>query len=119
MALPLIPVLKIIALGSLKLFFLLFGALFFPIYALRLILTGASGMLLPVLNWLEDNQRLDSERHRAIVEDLSTLADVEVTRAEARRLLFNLLSKTLANMGKAIVGIPATIRQWVQNLGNS
>ncbi|MBX2823457.1 MAG: hypothetical protein KTR33_01930 [Gammaproteobacteria bacterium] len=116
MALPLLPLVKIIALGSLKLFFLLFGAIFFPIYALRLIMTGASGMLLPVLDWLEAEERLDSARHRAIVDDLSTLAEVTVTRAEARRLLFSLLAKTLSNMGQAIQGVPATLRGWLSHL---
>jgi len=98
MALPLIPLLKLIALGSLKLVFLLFGAVFFPIFALRFILGGATGMLLPALDWLEEHDRLDPDRHKAIVEDLDTMKNISFTRKEARHLLWNLIKKMMVNM---------------------
>ncbi|MBX2886716.1 MAG: hypothetical protein KTR32_42610 [Granulosicoccus sp.] len=116
MALPLLPLLKIVALGSVKIIFLLLGSIFFPVYALRLILTGASGLLLPVLDWLESKERLDSARHQAIVEDLSTLSEVEFSRREARHLLLGLTSKTISNMGQAIVGIPQSIVGFLRQL---
>lgn len=116
MALPLLPLLKIVALGSVKIIFLLLGSVFFPIYALRLILTGASGLLLPVLDWLETNNRLASDRHSAIVDDLSTLSDVEFSRKEARHLLLQLTAKTIANMGRAIVGIPQSLLSFFSGL---
>lgn len=116
MALPLLPLLKIVALGSVKIIFLLLGSVFFPIYALRLILTGASGLLMPVLDWLEDNNRLASDRHQAIIDDLSTLSDIKFTRREARHLLLQLTAKTVSNMGRAIVGIPQSIISYVRQL---
>ena len=116
MALPMLPLIKIIALGSLKIVFLLLGALFFPVTALRAILTGASGMLLPVLDWLEDNDRLEQDRHRAVVDDLEALSHVEFTRVEARHLLFGLTRKTVKNMGGAILGIPAVIGGYIGRL---
>jgi len=116
MALPLLPLLKIIALGFIKVVFLLLGTVFFPIYALRLILTGAAGMLLPVLDWLEHNGRLEAERHQAIVDDLAALSAVDFTRSEARHLLIVLIKKTVSNMGQALLGIPRILanyfRRW-------
>lgn len=100
---PLIALLKLIALGSIKLIFLLFGIAFFPIYALRLILGGATGLLLPTLAWLVDNGRLDATRHDAIVADLVELIQVEVTRKEARHLLWELIKKTLSNFKNSVV----------------
>ncbi len=106
MALPLVPILKIIALGSIKLVFLLFGAVFFPILALRFILGGASGMLMPTLDWLEEEERLAPERHKAIVEDLHALSSIEFTRKQARHLLFKLIKKSFANMWQMLCAIP-------------
>ena len=104
MALPLIPLLKLIALGSLKLIFLLFGAVFFPVFALRFILGGATGMLLPALDWLEEHDRLDPDRHRAIVDDLATMRDISFTRKEARHVLWTLIKKTMINMVATVKG---------------
>lgn len=118
MALPLIPLIKILALGSLKIVFLLFGAVFFPVLSLRFILTGASGMLQPTLDWLETNGRLDPERHVAVIEDLNALGKIEFTRAEARHLLFKLVGKTIHGMVSAIVSLPATIVRLVKQLFN-
>jgi len=106
MILPLITVLKLIALGSIKLVFLLLGIVFFPIYALRLILGGATGMLLPTLAWLVENGRLDAERHLAIVSDLEELAQLKLSRAEARQLLWKLVKKMIGNMRQ-------TLSNWV------
>jgi len=103
-ALPLIPLIKILALGSLKIVFLFFGALFFPVLSLRFILTGASGMLLPTLDWMEEHGRIDSERHIAVIADLNALSEIEFSRAEARLLLFKLIRKTIQNMTKAVIG---------------
>lgn len=104
MALPLIPLLKIIALGSVKLIFLLFGAVFFPVFALRFILGGATGMLLPALDWLEAHDRIDPTRHKAIVEDLDTMSNISFTRKEARHVLWTLIKKMMNNMVVTIKG---------------
>ena len=109
MALPLIPLLKLIALGSLKLIFLLFGAVFFPVFALRFILGGATGMLLPALDWLEEHDRLDPDRHKAIVDDLATMRDISFTRKEARHVLWTLIKKTMINMVATVKGYFASV----------
>jgi len=106
MIFPLITLLKLIALGSIKLIFLLFGIAFFPKYALRLILGGATGMLLPTLAWLVETGRLDAQRHIAIVDDLEELAQLDLDRQEARHLLWKLVKKMIANLGH-------TLSNWV------
>lgn len=102
MIIPFITLLKIIALGSIKLIFLLFGMAFFPVFALRFILGGATGLLLPTLDWLEAQGRLDGQRHQAILADLDELISIEFTRAEARALLWKLTLKMLANSVNAM-----------------
>lgn len=93
----LIPILKIIALGSIKLIFLLLGFAFFPVFALRFILGGATGMLMPTLDWLQENNKIDTDRHRAIMDDLSTLNTITFSRSEARLLLRKLIIKMFNN----------------------
>lgn len=111
MIVPLITLLKLIALGSIKLVFLLFGIAFFPILALRLILGGATGMLLPTLAWLVENGRLEADRHTAIVEDLNELTSINLSRNEARHLLWKLLKKMIANFYQ-------TMLDWATWIGN-
>lgn len=102
MIIPFITLLKIIALGSIKLIFLLFGMAFFPVFALRFILGGATGLLLPTLDWLESQGRLDAQRHEAILADLDELINIKFSRSEARALLWKLIRKMLANSVSAI-----------------
>lgn len=102
MFIPLISLLKLIALGSVKLIFLLLGIVFFPVFALRFILGGASSMLLPTLDWLEENQRLDADRHQAIVDDLDALTQMSFTRKESQHLLWQLIRKMVKNIGVSI-----------------
>jgi len=105
MIVPFITLIKLVALASIKLIFLLFGIAFFPVLALRLILGGATGMLLPTLAWLVENGRLDADRHLAIVDDLEELANINLSRSEARYLLWKLIKKTIENLRQ-------TVREW-------
>ena len=116
MIVPLITLLKLIALGSIKLIFLLLGIAFFPIYALRLILGGATGMLLPTLAWLVENGRLDAARHIAIVDDLEELAHINLSRSEARHLLWELIKKMIGNMHQTIRKWASWVKQQVRKL---
>jgi len=59
-------------------------------------------MLIPALQWLVENKRLDASRHDAIVDDLAELAAVEVSTSEARQLLWKLVKKMLNNFQQAI-----------------
>jgi len=116
MFIPLITILKLIALGSIKLIFLLLGIAFFPRYALRFILGGATGMLLPSLDWLEENNKLAPERHRAIVDDLRALDNIEVTSKQARHLLWKLVRKTASNFVLSIKNGFSWIRTTINKL---
>jgi len=116
MALPIIPLLKLIALGSLKLIFLLFGAVFFPVFALRFILGGATGMLLPALDWLEEHDRLDPTRHKAIVEDLAAMSAISFTRTEARHLLWTLIIKMMSNMLASLKAYFTSAASWFNRM---
>ncbi len=62
-----------------------------------MILGGASSMLMPTLDWLFQQGRLDKLRYVAIVDDLNTLSELSFTRKEARDLLFKLIKKTMKN----------------------
>ena len=116
MIVPLISLLKLIALGSIKLIFLLFGIVFFPVFALRFILGGATSMLLPTLNWLEENDRLDAARHQAIVDDLDTLTNIEFTAKESRHLLWKLLTKMMKNIGASVSNSINWVQQAVRKI---
>ena len=61
-------------------------------------------MLLPALAWLVENDRLDANRHKAIVSDLEELGHIELTRIEARQLLWKLVIKMIANLGNTVTG---------------
>lgn len=111
MILPFITLLKLIALGSIKLIFLLLGIAFFPVFALRFILGGATSMLLPTLNWLEQNERLDHARHQAIIDDLDELSTLHFTSKEARQILWKLITKMATNFFASI----NRSLQWVRN----
>jgi len=102
MIVPFITLLKLVALASIKLIFLLLGIAFFPVFALRLILGGATSMLLPTLSWLVENGRLDADRHLAIVNDLDELSNIDLNRNEARLLLWKLIKKTIGNLRQTL-----------------
>ena len=116
MIIPLITLAKIIALGSIKLVFLLLGIVFFPIFALRFILGGATGMLLPALDWLVEHGRLDAQRHKAIVDDLAELTDIALSRAEARQLLWKLVKKMAGNAQSSVTRSLVWIKQQIARL---
>jgi len=97
MIIPFITILKLIAIGSIKLIFLLLGIAFFPIFALRFILGGATSMLMPTLDWMEEHEKIDNAKHKAIVDDLTSLTSIEFTRKEARVILWTLIRKTCSN----------------------
>lgn len=73
-------------------------------------------MLLPVLDWLEDNGQIDSERHQAVLGDLNALAQVQFSRSEARRLLFMLIKKTVGNMVVSVLAFPGNLVRFVRRL---
>lgn len=116
MIIPFISLLKLAALGSIKLIFLLFGIAFFPVFALRFILGGAASMLLPTLDWLEENERLDETRHRAIVDDLNALSTLSFTRKESRHLLWKLITKITTNFANSISRSASWVRSTIYKL---
>lgn len=118
MAIPFVPLLKLIALGSIKLIFLCIGIVFFPVFALKFILGGATSMLLPTLDWLEENQKLDANRHDAIVNDLAELSSMPFTKAESRHLLGKLIKKMFANTMASAKMLFGRVGQAVKNISS-
>lgn len=111
-AIPFLPVLKIVALGSLKVVFLFLGACFVPRLTLRFVVGGSVGMIIPVLDWLRDQDRMTSDAHEQFARELQELNQRDYTRPEARKLLFKIVGKTLRNIKKNMFGIPATVAGW-------
>lgn len=94
MALPLIPVLKLIALGSIKIVVLGIGALLMPIFTLRTILGGTGESVRMGVEWMVDNQQLGQEEGDAFLATLDKVQQAKFTRQQARSLLFKKIRKT-------------------------
>lgn len=110
-AIPFVPILKLLALGSIKTILLFIGALVVPRWTLRLMIKGAAGIVLPVGQWLLDRDKVDAETVDSVKRELDVMLDVDYTRQEARAILMSLVQKTIKAMGAAVVDfVPATIR---------
>lgn len=108
-ALPIVPVLKLLALGTLKSVFLILGACFFPRWTLRLMIGGASGMILPVARSMCDGGCLDETVVGTLTTQLQSIQDHEFDRPEARAILLGLVRKTIMGMVDSVRGIPKTV----------
>lgn len=111
-AIPFLPFFKIVALGSLKVVFLFLGACFVPRLTLRFVVGSSVGMVLPVLDWLRDQDRMTADAHEQFTRELQDLNKQDYTRPEARKLLFKIVGKTLRNIKDTTLGIPATVAGW-------
>lgn len=116
MIIPLITLAKLVALGSIKFIFLLLGIAFFPKFALRIILNGATGMLIPALTWLVENERLALDRHDAIIQDLTELEQIKLTSLESRQLLWKLLKKMLVGLIQSVKNAITWVGVFVKKL---
>ncbi len=94
MALPIAPVLKLIALGSLKIIFLGLGALIVPIFTVRLVVGGTGESVRMATYWMIEHGQLEEEEAEAFFKTLGKVQQAEFTRSQARGLLFAKIKKT-------------------------
>ena len=112
MALPVLPVLKLIALGTIKIIVLGIGALVVPVLTLRLVLGGTGESIRLAAHWMIDHDQLDQKEADAFLQSLSKIQQAQYSRSQARGLLFAMISKT-------VVGTVAGIRsggRWMLGL---
>ncbi len=98
MALPIVPVLKLLALGSLKIIVLGVGALFVPVLTVKLVVGGMGESVKLAASWLRSQEKLSSSETDDLIRLLQKVQDVELERAQARALLFELVKKTISSM---------------------
>ncbi len=94
MALPIMPVLKLMALGSIKIVLLGAGALVLPVFTLRLVLGGSGEPIRMVSHWLQRNNRLSDADYQQLNELVARLQQEEYSAQEARKLLFQMVKKS-------------------------
>jgi len=101
----LLPVLKIVLLGLLKTVFILIGALFFPAFTLRFILSGAIGIIRPLSNWLQASDYPDNDLLQRLDNDLNQLQSHKLSRADSRAVLMNMVRETVLGVRNSINGL--------------
>lgn len=108
---PFVPVLKLLALGSIKFILIFVGALIAPKFTLRFLLGGAAGIALPVAKWLHSNQNMDTRELEHVEHAFEILNTTEYSAADARDILFGLTKHTASQMKTAVLLVPArTVR---------
>lgn len=95
MALPLLPVLKLIALGAIKIIVLGIGALVVPVLTLRLVLGGTGESIRQAAVWMIERDQLEQQEADAFLQSLNKVQQAKFSRSEARGLLFAMIKKTV------------------------
>ena len=94
MALPLLPVLKLIALGSVKIVVLGVGALLAPVFTVRMVLGGTGESVRMAVHWMIEHGQLEQEEGDAFLLTLNKVQQATYTRKQALGLLFAKIKKT-------------------------
>jgi len=115
-AIPFVPILKLLALGSIKIVFLFVGALVVPKWTLRLMIKGAAGLVIPVGEWLLEQNKIDQDTVDSVKREVDVMLNVDYTRQEARAILMRLVHKTIKSMADATVGVVPTTIRFFKNL---
>jgi len=105
MALPLVPVLKLIALGMIKFVVLGVGALIVPILTVRFVLGGTGESIRLTTQWMVDNDKMNQQEADVFLSSLSKVQEADFTRAQARDLLFSMLRKAAAGAVTSTTGM--------------
>ncbi len=112
MALPLLPVLKLIALGSIKIVLLGIGALVIPVFTVRMVVGGTGESIRLATTWMVDHNQMSSEDAEHFLDSLTKVQQADFSREQARGLLFAMISKTatgtlnsIKTMGRWVVGL--------------
>ena len=112
---PILPLLKVIALGSIKFIFIGVGAAFFPAFTLKFILGGAIGMVAPVIRWHAQQGMDDIEE---TLGDLDIVINHPYTKEEARAILLGMLKSTLVGMWQSTLDVLKAIVRLIQRAFN-
>lgn len=112
MALPVLPVLKLIALGSIKIVILGLGALLAPVFTVRLVIGGTGESIRLATQWMIEHNQMDQQEADVFLQSLYKVQLAEFTRAQARGLLFAKIKKSTSSMFNLV----KTARNWVSSL---
>jgi len=112
MAFPVLPVLKLIALGAIKVIVLGIGALVVPVLTLRLVLGGTGESIRLAALWMINHDQLDQQEADTFLQLLSKVQQADYTRSQARGLLFAMIKTTavgtlegIRNGGRWMLGL--------------
>ena len=94
MALPVVTVVKLIALGAIKIIVLGIGALVVPVLTLRLVLGGTGESIRLAAQWMIEHDQIDQQEADTFLRSLSKVQQADYTRSQARGLLFAMIKKT-------------------------
>ncbi len=112
MALPVLPVLKLIALGSVKIVFLGLGALIVPVFTVRLVIGGTGESIRMATQWMIEHGQMDQQEADVFLKSLGKVQQAEFTRAQARGLLFAKIKKSATGIFNIFKGV----RGWLSGL---
>jgi len=102
MPIPIVPILKLIALSSIKIVALGIGALVIPVWTVRLVIGGTGESVRFATNWMVEEGKLPSSEANEFLQSLDKIQSVSMTRKQARHLLFSMIKKSLTGMAKSI-----------------
>jgi len=94
MAFPLLPVLKLIALGSIKIIVLGIGAVLVPVLTVRMVVGGTGESVRLATQWMVKHGQMAQEDADSFLATLTRVQEAKYTRAQARGLLFAKIRKT-------------------------
>ncbi len=109
MALPIVPILKLIALGSVKIVLLGAGALFVPVFTARLVVGGTGESVKLAANWLLEHDKLSASDTEDFLRLLEKVQKTELEKSQARGLLVAMMRKTIESMAEGARNIPVLI----------
>jgi len=115
MALPLLPVLKLIALGSVKIVVLGIGALIVPVFTVRAVVGGTGESIRLATQWMIDHDQLSQQEADTFLQSLTRVQQATYTRSQARGLLFAMIKKTATGTLSSI----RNMWQWMLGLFKS
>jgi len=98
MALPLVPALKLIALSSIKIVVLGLGAVIVPVFTVRVVLGGTGESVRTAAQWMRDSDKLTAAEADEFLSGLDRVQQADLSRGEARELLFSMIKKTVDGM---------------------
>ena len=102
MALPIVPVIKLVALGSIKIIVLLAGALFVPVFTVKLVVGGMGESVKLAASWMLSHNKLTAQETADLLQLFQKVQDAELEKSQARGLLFEMVRKTLSSMGNCV-----------------